>query len=411
MTVTNAVQEYAPDDVQNVQLQLLSELDSFCTKNGIVYSLTDNLLFDAVRLGDISAPYRHLAVMMTPVQYKKFTDLLNKALPENRALEGVFNNVYYPNASTVYIATNTLYFVPATSVYRNKGIYVTVKMLHPVPGDAPRPKAKNKLKKIFYIGKKAASLVLDPFKWIFWPASYIHSALIKSYINDAVLAGAAGAEEYSHVLPKIRKKVIIPSGETERVSRVVLGGQELSVFSCLLEQSQVFIPQIDTLKVNSNPDENVIISTKISCRDYLDACSMGTLFMVRFNTIVQKLLLFRIRKIEKSKYSQRNHSLSVSFNFYRLKFQYQYLPMKSRLVSLMAEKNFAEIENILKDYIDKFEFFYSKKRVLAFDLTIFSILVELFRAQGKAALADSICHTVDSTHFKISPKLQQREVD
>ena len=95
------------NQVQEVLIQLLTEIDDVCQRNSISYTLMGPAALDAYRTGSLAATTMSIDVGMTLKDAKRVRNLLMKTGRKNRMVDSLYDNDDYPDFSMRYSDTST----------------------------------------------------------------------------------------------------------------------------------------------------------------------------------------------------------------------------------------------------------------------------------------------------------------
>ena len=138
--IVNSVQEHL--------IKLLGEIDDICVSNGIPYVLYGRTARDAYTTGKFIGNYVFASVMMPSDSFERFQSLVQKEYPDERAVEWIVNNPFFPGMHMRYVDLNTTYFY-GDSVYKYSypGIYVTIERVRSIPSNKYKAKLANGIDK------------------------------------------------------------------------------------------------------------------------------------------------------------------------------------------------------------------------------------------------------------------------
>lgn len=377
------------NSVLDVQLELLDEIDSLCSSHGIDYTLTGNALIDAIRYGYTSGSYSNIKIAMTADNFKKFIALENE-LPNNRKIESIFNNQYFPNRTAHYVNADTTSFQITAPWYKFPGIYIEVKLIRPKLSKKSYKKEKilRRVLKVAFIGPKFCRPIIAPF------VKFHKKNLLNLF-------------EYPSDIFKMRilnkPKILTLSlykDELNSYEKIHLNGKTYSVLSSVVKNIIHNYPWIHGIELKDFLPDNVqVVHTNVEYQQFIDNLPKKNLFNYYKNRIPERLALLGIKNVEKSKFCHKKILFTVAYNFYRFKLYKQYMPQLDNLVKLLSEKQFDKIEIVLKDYIENFNYFFQFNKILVFNPMIFSIYLEFLKYQHKTDFADYLSKKVKSTEY------------
>lgn len=95
---------------QDIQLELLTEIDEICSKNGLKYILIGNTALNAYLNHTVKHGSRMMSVAMTLGDMDRFCKIVERKYGETRYVEGMFNNPQFNPSYINYGNKNTTYF-------------------------------------------------------------------------------------------------------------------------------------------------------------------------------------------------------------------------------------------------------------------------------------------------------------
>ena len=148
-------------DVQGKILEVMKYIDKLCRENGIVYYIMGGTALGAVRHGGFIPWDDDLDIFMTPAEYAKFKETLEKdGNPKFMIQEWRTTEKYLEYAK---VRMNGTTFIEESFKDRknlHQGIYVDIMMLHKVPADS------NWIhKKVYYACKFVTLYALTQRNW------------------------------------------------------------------------------------------------------------------------------------------------------------------------------------------------------------------------------------------------------
>lgn len=148
-------------DVQGKILEVMKYIDKLCRENGIVYYIMGGTALGAVRHGGFIPWDDDLDIFMTPAEYSKFKEALEKdGNPKFMIQEWRTTEKYLEYAK---VRMNGTTFIEESFKDRkdlHQGIYVDIMMLHKVPADS------NWIhKKVYYACKFVTLYALTQRNW------------------------------------------------------------------------------------------------------------------------------------------------------------------------------------------------------------------------------------------------------
>lgn len=112
---------------QDIQLELLTEIDEICSKNGLTYILIGKTALNAYLNHTVKHGPRMIAVAMTMGDIDRFCEIIENKHSDNRYVEGIFNNPRFNPFYVVYGNKNTTYFNMVNLNHNiHKGIHVRI---------------------------------------------------------------------------------------------------------------------------------------------------------------------------------------------------------------------------------------------------------------------------------------------
>ena len=148
-------------DVQDKILEVMKYIDKLCRENGIVYYIMGGTALGAVRHGGFIPWDDDLDIFMTPSEYAKFREALEKdGNPKFMIQEWRTTEKYLEYAK---VRMNGTTFIEESFMDRkdlHQGIYVDIMMLHKVPADSNWTH-----KKVYYACKFVTLYALTQRNW------------------------------------------------------------------------------------------------------------------------------------------------------------------------------------------------------------------------------------------------------
>lgn len=118
------------DEKREIQLRMLDEVDAFCRKNGIRYSLACGTLLGAIRHKGFIPWDDDMDIMMPREDLDRFKQLFNSVSVKYIDIN---NWPYFPFATSKIVATNT-YSTSGKSII-GYGVDIDLYPVHPLPND------------------------------------------------------------------------------------------------------------------------------------------------------------------------------------------------------------------------------------------------------------------------------------
>lgn len=388
-------EDLPPQDtsILDTQLHLLDEIDQVCKDNGIDYTLTGNALIDAIRYGKVSKTYTDITIAMTPRNFRAFINLFQKSLPKDRVIDSILSNPYYPDRSARYINTKTTSYQITAPWYQHPGIHVSIRLLKEPLGTKRNTKEK-RIRKL----NNLAYLLPKPFKWIMTPVTKQHRKnLLESIDSEPSYIKTA-------IITKPRRAVVmLESSEMEEYDTILLNNKKYQVMKSLPEKLRTQKPWLYAIELKDvRKDVNRVRSVHVPYSNFLQQIPDKITTRYYLPKFHENILLKKIRRVEKSKYSHKKILFNIAYKFYVFKLNNKYAPMTDQLLALVTKKDFDQVECLLDEYIENFNYFFQYNKVLVFDPTVFAVYLELLKHQGKAEFAYYIASHVQSKDYKVS---------
>lgn len=373
---------------QHIRLQLLSELDVLCKKYGIAYSISDELLAGILKKEDLANYLHDISVVMTPENY--FLFLKNsKALEkiENRGIENIYNNIYYPSDSTRYVATNTLSVSLLATPFKLNGLFISIRMMKP-DMSFKQGKIAAKLLPVAKEIKSISKYINPAWRWMTYPfAKYAALQRIKS--NKDCLNGEA--KKFVLSIAGVKEKYKLDSGVLDNFLNYSIGDYKFKsiALSDVLEEKLIY--SLKEIAYQPKDKKKYIESTEISYRDWLDATKGNGNTILYYHLLWEDLYLALIKRVEKSsKFSQKRYLRDFTFKFYQYKFNLYFSEKIEDIYQLAAGENYDELFPLIEDYILVFDYFMGFKKYLFLNQILTEALIKIFRHQGRDAHADEV---------------------
>lgn len=331
--------------IQIFKLKLLEEFDEFCTKHKIEYSIGDELLVAILKKEPIKEYLHNVSVFMTPLNYFKYLELIDKNLAKDRVIENIYTNIYYPYKNTRYIATNSLATNIIATSYLNNGLYITVKMLG-VEENEDFNIEKIEQNRYATKIKSLSKHLYEPFKIFTYPiVKNIASKMIKQ--KNQQKEQDEVAQNYFFYLSKKKEKVTFAKEDFEKFVEFEIGDFRFKVSEYFLNQGLNLSPKLILKKYKAKNPQSYIESTTIDYKSYFEASGNKPRIKLYFNGFFDKLYLYFIRKIEKNPYSMNRYLKEFAFRFYLFKFKKELLHSKKHIALLVEKNSIDELEKSL----------------------------------------------------------------
>lgn len=371
---------------QKVLFDLLLEIREICQENDIDMYLTENLLLDAYKNGEITGTYHNFTVCIQNKDVKKFIAAANKK--ENRFVESLLNNPSFPNAGLKYVKEDSLYYcVDEYKAFRHNGFAINIKIL--------RNRSKNKyIAKVLDmmetglgpIGNKGALSKKKIIGYVFnipflimTPAG--RAKFIFNKVND--IKGKNAKSKYYHTRI-YKKKAKFEKTMLAEQKEILLCGETFKIPADekYLRES---VGNINKAVPMPTFGATYIIDKDISYKDFFKECKKqgfsNSFYSKKFRLLIIDGILSVYRK-----------DIRYCWNLlYRTRDRFlmweKYMPLKEEIVKLYEEENWTELETVLSDYIAMIEIYAKKRMGIAFDPEIFDITVKLLKKTGSDELA------------------------
>lgn len=379
------------NEVQQYKLKLLDELNSFCNENGINYSVTDELLVGILNSRPLNEYIHSISVVMTPCNYILYLkSIKEKGLPSYRTIENIYNNKRYPYSSSRYISTDTLSTNLIASPYLNNGIYITIKILK--PASIRSGITINHFKNISNFERRVKFIdkfLPNSFKKITTPIlSKVQNKIISNI--DYYLLKEKYCKGYTFRLKRDKYRIRLDKSRVESALDCSIGRYKFKLFTGFYSIGINLSPLICLLEYKPKSARKYIESTMISFDEFYKEIAKQPRARLFWCSLLDRFYLRRIKRVERSKYSQNKYLREFAFNFYLLKLGKLYSNKISYIKELVKYKDIYHLESELYEYSNFFDYFYKYGKVMIVNRDLMESYLYLLRLQGKFAYADHI---------------------
>lgn len=369
---------------RSVLLQLLAELDSICSQNGLTYILARHTALEAIRGGALSPNATVASVIMPWKDAAKFKQIVRATMPERR-IEGIEDDPCFPNMALRYSdPSTTMIFTPEIGRLSSYGISVEIERARLLP--------RNPLTKKLYRLLEMGLLV---------NASWSKAA---TRGGEAKLVSIAGKRLVSSVLRRVyapkhtRREYFVcryPSGSKSFAPSYFENRAECRVDRCTFSVPK---SKAGYLKKEFGAKYASVSLTGYRDTRYLTVLDARRPFAVYYADMAKRFFdadmarprrLWYYGRYRMRRYQQRvNGYWDLLFRTDdRFKLWQEYAPQKDELMELAAAGEYAELTDRFKNYFALVEKNMKKGLALSFDPDIHAIALKLYRGMGKRAFA------------------------
>ena len=391
-------------DIQNKLLELLSEVDAICKREGIQYYLCEETAHGAIKNRTFHSDCCQANIAMTTDNVQKFMRAVNKENRADRIVDSMLTNKAYPDFTVRYGDTNTMMIqLPYDPAGIVPCMAVTIHMIRYKPLIRKKYyKYSNAFWKVCrkdpgnYSGiKKLAVMACHVVKRIFGEGN-ISRALFKKWCR--LFASNKKAKTVSIAA----SKYIFDAEILKYEDTAVLEDKEFPVFGYVDAYLNKAYKCSDFRKMTpkyTKPSSTLLVSPFVPYQKYLETAeSMG----IDFNAV---------RK-NKKKYDKLKKQVSADNKkiekYYALVFRTEkrfamyehYMPMKKLLRKLYEEQRFEELNELLKPYRSVLWDCYKKGLGLCFDKEIFDMTMHILKREGSYTYVKKLQNMVPENHWE-----------
>lgn len=372
-------------DVSMTRLQLLDEIHEFCESNKISYSITGDLLIGIIKKYDLSDYFNSISIVMTPKNYKKFIDASSGLNKNNRSIENIYSNIYYPDISTRYIATDTLSISLLGSNYINNGIYISIQPL--INYKLYRSRNKDDFFELLF--RKIKSLKRFDLSYINYIAHF--AALVHYHIQRKKINKIFNFEFDDFYIPINELKIKLSN-------KIIFSEKKYNFFDKNFQSYQfddLFLSKLEYLTSQYQPslvlNSNYIESASISFDQWKEKTKDIKDSSIFYDLLKQKICAAGIKLIENfSDYSHNKYLIRFAYEFHTFKYSKIFLHEENIIKELLDKKEFEKIENKISSYLDALEFFLKRNLLLYINDTLIMAAINLYRNHDLHFQADTI---------------------
>lgn len=371
--------EERSDPVFEKEVNLLNEIHDLCIDNNIKYTLTDNVLLDAVRKGRWSGTYNGITIAMTPENYRRFHDLAG-GLPSSRGIESVKSNRFYPSSSMRYVDKDTTCFHVTAPSYQMPGIHVQIRL---ITGPESR-KQRVAARRMNRIAKYSYFLPL----FIRWFSSPLTARNVRytTQLQNAVVEKLTFPITSRLGAVRIRMN----ADELNTYQDITFNGNKYYVLSKLYTSVRE-VHWLDKVQLTSKYNKAYRVNNvDVPYSDYMDRVASINFHKFYFSALKAVYLQKKIKKIERSPYSHKKILFDVGYKFTEYKMLVEYKPKLNKLLKLLASKKYNELELSISSYIENFDYYFQHKKILVGHHVLIVIYIQILRHKGEVNLANYI---------------------
>lgn len=391
-------------DIQQKLLDLLTDLDDVCQREGIEYFLCDETALAAVARGSFFPACCQASVAMTPANARKFIAAVHKDNRPDRITDSMYSNKYYPEFNVRYCDPNTMMMhLPYNANAAMPCIGVNIYMIRRKP---------KRFGSFFYYSKQFWKVCTKP---VFYFARPLYRfAAAGCHAIKAVLGGKYFGRwlfnRWGDLFSsnKNSKKFAVGGGKfhyprelLNQRTTVTLEGRNYQTFG----DTNGYLTEIygeDYMTVTpkfAKASATLLISTIVPFDKYLETAAAQGLDFVK---IQQNKLAYDSQQQRVSKYNKKidKYYAIVDRTDKRYALYEKYMPMKQELLKLHKEEKFEELNELLKPYRSDLWSCYKKKLGLCFDKEIFEITMDLLCREGSEAYAQKLRDMVPPQHWE-----------
>lgn len=391
-------------DIQEKLLELLTDLDDICKREGIKYYLCAETAHAAFMGGRFHPSCCQASVAMTPDQAKKFIAAVKKENRADRIADSMLSNKDYMDFTVRYGDPNTLMMqLPYEFSGPIPCIAVTIHMIR------YKPKRSGKLykySKMFWeVCRRAPSSLGNPVLqaagavchgiaavfgrknvsgWLFRRWCAIFSA------NKNAKKLSIGTEKYVYAAD------LLCDGDT-----LELEGKQFPAFAhvdAYLETAYGANFK-ERMPGYLTPSASLLISRHMSYQQYLERAREKNLDFDAISRTKKKYDKIKGKVSAYNRIINRYYAI-VERTDKRFAMHEMYMPIKDQLLRLYDEKRHDELKELLDPYLEALETCYEKKLGLCFDKDIFELTMNILQMEGRNAYAKKLRELVPQQHWE-----------
>lgn len=389
---------------QQKLLDLLTDLDRICKREGIPYFVCSETALSAYTTGMFFPECCDLHVAMIPSDAQRFIAAVKKENRADRMTDSICSNKYYPNFTVRYCDPGTILMkLPHNEKSEMPYLGVTIYII--------RQKPKH-LRKLYKISEKF-------WKCCTYPASQCSRPVEKIAVGTCcVIRGILGGTHFGKLLFKAWAKYFTLNQKGEKFS---IGGDKYRYMNYLRANTSELVLEGRSFHTFANveeylvkaygknyktsqpkymkPSDSTIVSATISYSRYLkEATARG----VDFDVIWQNKQDYDKHRKKVSEYNRKitKYYAIVDRTAKRYEMYEMYMPMKERLVTLHKQQQYDVLADLLETYLERLQEFSKKNLGLCFDKEIFDITMDLLVQRGEKNYANQLRALVPEQHWQ-----------
>lgn len=402
--------------IQNVLIELLSEIDTICNENGITYCLAGRTAESAYLKGIIEEYDTEVILLMTAENASKFIDATAEGLPRNRSVESMLNNPLFPKFGIHYTATDTLYYpLSNTSKYtiRDQGIHIRIEIIRTELHSKFR-RAFNDMQEIGwrcnqnpYMGlanpKRFISMVVVRIMMIMGKKNLARHLFNKwaRVFDENVDSNSSKNKLY--IRPRIRKIMIDKSVVTLMPRTVTLSGVRLPVPRSIFSYAKYDIsgkkwPKYDP-DVKGEISDKLLYSTSFSFNEYESRLESENVNINKLYKIRRKVQMYAVMVRRENKLKDKAWFIACRSGD-RINLLEYYLPRLGRIQYLYDDRNIDDLKKELDKLTVATKFYAGKNLGLCVLPFLTDIQNKLWKIEGEDELIEKVNSLIPEEHKK-----------
>lgn len=403
----NEETEYTLSRTENVVFTLLEELKAICIENKIRFSLFGETAASAVSNSKLRKPYA--LIMINADDFERFIKNVESNLAPNRALDYIGKATNYKSFGARYHNTQTSYIsLGQTRNYYPSGMFVDIVVMRSFIPSAIKRAEMNFLEhgregtfkhagtfsslkyKIPKDAVKAAKLLFGEEK----TDKFIFNALLKSY------GESFGKSEY-YFKRFNRRITTFESNPLSRLRSAELYGEEYPVVKNLNEfLIKTYTPNWKEAVLKPGRDLNgVVVSDCIGFEQMTQQLKENGHELNNFYRLFDKKKKGHATYLKYDKMKKSNWFSAKATND-RLILSKYYEPLMPLIRRLYKNNDYVRLEKVMRRHRNAVVKHLNQGRGFAVNRELFEIQLDIFRFEGKSAVAQKLIEITPSQYMK-----------